>query len=295
MSYPNKITKTIPEFQYESPKTLSEAVSLLARTNGKAKVLAGGTDLLLLMKQRAIAPEYVVNIKGISELTYIREDEEGTKIGPLTTITMLEGSTLIKEKYVSIHEATKKFATLQIRNMATVGGNICRSSPSADMVPPLIVLGAELKLTGLKGERKVMVEDFFTGPGTNVLSQEVLREIVIPKGKGRWGSAFGKVMRNSGDLAKVNCAVRVVVSDGKCEDIRIALGAVSATPIRAKNVENAIQGKKINDVLIESAAQKVVDDIKPITDVRSTADYRTEVSKVLVKRLIKMSVERIQK
>ena len=180
-----------------------------------------------------------------------------------------------------------------VKNMATIGGNICRSSPSADMVPPLVVLGAMLKLVGAKGEREVLIEDFFTGPGTNVLNQEVLREIVIPKGKGRWGSAFGKVMRNSGDLAKVNCAVRVVVSEGTCEGIRIALGAVSAKPIRAKNAENAIQGKKISDAVIEAAAEKVVEDIKPITDVRSTIDYRTEVSKVLVRRLIKLSVERI--
>jgi aerobic carbon-monoxide dehydrogenase medium subunit len=293
MSYPNKITKTIPEFEYSSPSALSDAVSLLARTNGKAKVLAGGTDVLLLMKQRAIAPEYVINIKGIADLAYIREDEGGVKIGPLTTITMLEGSKLIKEKYISIYEATKKFATPPIRNMATIGGNICRSSPSADMVPPLMVLGAVLKLIGSKGEREVLIEDFFTGPGTNVLKQELLREIVIPKGKGRCGSAFGKVMRNSGDLAKVNCAVKMVITDGKCEDIRIALGAVSAKPIRAKNAESILRGKKISDALIEDAAEKVGEDIKPITDVRSTVDYRTEVSKVLVRRVIKLSAERI--
>jgi len=120
MSYPDKITKTIPEFQYFSPETMSEAISILARSNGKAKVLAGGTDLLGMMKQRAVTPECVINIKNISGLAYIREDDEGIKIGPLTTISAIKESSLIKEKCISIHEATKKFATPLIRNMATI-------------------------------------------------------------------------------------------------------------------------------------------------------------------------------
>jgi carbon-monoxide dehydrogenase medium subunit len=292
MSYPDKITRTISEFEYVSPKTISEAISFLARSNGKTKVLAGGTDLLVLMKQRAIVPECVVNIKRIPELAFIREDDEGIKIGPLTKITTIERSEVIKEKCLSLYEATRKFATVLVKNMATIGGNICRSSPSADMVPPLLVFDAVLKVVGPGGERDVALEDFFTGPGTNVLEQEILKEILIPKKDKKYGTAFAKVMRNSADLAKVNCAVRIAVDEGKCQDIGIVLGAVSAKPIRAKNAEEAIQGKQINDDVIEMAAQKVAEDIAPITDVRSTAEYRTEVSKVLVRRLIKLSIDR---
>lgn len=290
MSYPDKISKTMREFRYFSPKTVSEAVSILERFD--AEVLAGGTDLLPMMKQREVTPEYVVNIKNIPELAYIREDDEGLKIGALTTIFTIKESNLIKQKYVSVYEATRNFAHPQIRDMATVGGNICRSSPSADMVPPLMAFDAEVKLVGPKGSRKVLLENFFTGPGENVLERELLTEIVIPKKAGSYGTAFGKMRRNSGDLAKINCAVKIIVSDRTCEDIRIVLGAVAAKPIRAKNAEQAIKAKTIGDDVIEAAAQKVAEDIAPITDVRSTSVYRTEVSKILVRRLIKLAVER---
>lgn len=290
MSYPDKISKTMKEFQYSFPESVSEAVSILARCD--AKVLAGGTDLLPMMKQRTVTPEHIVSINNIPGLAYIREDDEGLKIGALTTISAIRESNLIKRKYVSIYEATKNFAYTQIRNMATVGGNICRSSPSADMVPPLMAFDAEVRLVGSEGDRKVLLENFFTGPGENVLEQELLTEIVVPKKDGRYGTAFGKMRRNSGDLAKVNCAIRIVVGDRKCDDIWIVLGAVAARPIRAKNAEQAIRGKTISDDAIEAAARKVAEDIAPITDVRSTSVYRTEVSKVLVRRLIKLAVER---
>ena len=291
MSYPDKISKTMKEFRYFPSKTLSEAVSILARCD--AKVLAGGTDLLPMMKQRAIAPEQIVSINNIPGLAYIREDEEGLKIGARTTISAIKESNLIKQNYISLYEAAKKFAYPQIRNMATVGGGICRSSPSADMVPPLMAFDAEVKLVGAGGDRRVLLENFFTGPGKNVLEQELLTEIIVSKKDGRYGTAFEKMGRNSGDLAKVNCAVKITVSDRMCEDIRIVLGAVAAGPIRAKNAERAIRAKIIGGDVIEAAAQKVAEDIAPITDVRSTSVYRTEVSKVLVRRLIKLAAERI--
>jgi len=293
MSYPDKITKTMKEFQYFSPKTVSEAVSILSQLDGEAKVLAGGTDLLPMMKQRVVTPENIVNIKNIRGLAYIREDTEGLKIGALTTIADIKESDLIKQKCLSLHEAAARFGTPLVRNMATIGGNICRSAPSADMVPPLLVFDAEVKLVGAKGERKVLLEDFFTGSGKNVLKQELLTEIIIPKESGRYGTAFEKVRRSSADLAKLNCAVKIVVSDGKCDDIRIALGVVADKAIRAKKAEQAVRGKSISDEVIEGAAQKVTEDISPRTSARSTAWYRTEVSKVLVRRLIKLAIERI--
>lgn len=292
MSYPDKIARTIKEFRYFSPKTVSEAVSILSELDGKAKVLAGGTDLLPVMKQRLATPDSVVNIKNIPGLAYIREDAEGLKIGAMTTIADIKESDLVKRKCLSLHEAATKFGTPLVRNMATIGGNICRSAPSADMVPPLLVFSAEVKLVGAKGERKVLLEDFFTGPGKNVLKQELLTEVIIPKERGKYGSAFEKIKRGSADLAKLNCAVKITVSCGVCDDIRIALGVVADRPIRAKKAEQAIRGKSISDNVIEGAAQKVTEDISPRTSARSSAWYRTEVSKVLVRRLIKLATER---
>ena len=292
MSYPQQVTKTIKEFKYFSPKTLDEAISILKKLDGKVKILAGGTDLLPQMKLRMITPEYVVSIRNLEGLDYIREEENSLKIGALTTISTIRESAFVKRKCLSVYEATKTFGTPQVRNMATVGGNICRSSPSADMVPPLMTFDATVKLVGPKGERKVVLEDFFTGPGGNVLDGEILTEIVLAMPENRCGTAYEKITRNSADLAKVNCAVRITVSGGKCDDIRIVVGAVAGTLIRARQAELAIRGKEISEEVIEIAAQKAIGEIAPITDVRSTTEYRTQVSRVLLRRLIRQAAER---
>jgi len=292
MSYPQQVTKAMKEFKYFSPKTVDETISILKQLNGKVEILAGGTDLLPQMKLRKITPEYVLSIRNMTGLDYIREEDSSLKIGALTTISRIKESDLIKRMYLSVHEAAKAFGTPQIRNMATVGGNICRSSPSADMVPPLMTFDAEVKLAGPKGEGVVLVEDFFAGAGENILDGGILTEIVLPMHEKRWGTAYEKIARTSADMAKVNCAVRITVSGGRCDDIRIVLGAVANTPIRARKAEQAIRGKEINDELIERAAQEVVGDIAPITDVRSTIEYRRQVSIVLVARLVRLAIDR---
>jgi carbon-monoxide dehydrogenase medium subunit len=286
------ITKRLKEFQYFSPATVVEALSVFKDYASRVKVLAGGTDLLPLMKLRAVTPECIISLKKVAGLDYIREEGEELRIGALTTIATILASDLIKQRCFALHEASAVFATPQIRNMATIGGNICRSSPSADTIPPLMVFGAELKLAGVKGERRVLLENFFTGAGQNVLDQEILTEIVVPLQAGQYGTAFAKLTRNSVDLAKVNCAVKITVSGGRCVDSIIALGAVADRPIRAKRVEMCIKGQETMDEVIEESAQKVLEDITPITDVRSTAEYRARVSQVLVKRTIKQAIER---
>jgi len=160
------------------------------------------------------------------------------------------------------------------------------------MIPPLLVFDAQVKLVGQEGERTLPLEDFITGPGENALNNEILTEIRVQPDKRRYGTAFGKLGRLSEDLAKVNCAVKIVVTGGKCEDIRIALGAVAATPVRVRKVEEALQGKEISPEVIERAVEKVAEDIAPITDVRSSAEYRTYVSQILIKRLISEAVAR---
>ena len=160
------------------------------------------------------------------------------------------------------------------------------------MVLPLIAFDAEVKFVGVEGERRVLLEDFFTGPGKNVLDGGVLTEIVLPLPVGQCGTAFIKLTRTATDLAKINCAVRITVSDNRCEDIRIVLGVVADRPVRAKKAEQAIKGNEIKDEIIEGAVQKVIEDIAPRTSARSTAEYRAKVSQVLVKRAIKQALDR---
>lgn len=291
--FPKEITKTLKLFGYFNPHEVSEAVLLLAQLGDKARVLAGGTDLIHIMKLRQITPEYLINIKGIVDLNFLKENA-GLEMGALTRISAIKESEIIRQKYISIYEATEWFGSPQVRNMATVGGNVCRSSPSSDLIPPLMTLGAVLKLVGPKGERKVLLEDFLLGTGKTILDHEILTSIFVPpKGKNN-GTAFKKLMRSSQDLAKVSCAVSISVEGGRCRDVMIALGAVADKVFRAKKAENILRGEEITEKTIKDAAQKASQEAKPITDVRSTATYRSHVIKVLVERLVRLSIERAE-
>jgi carbon-monoxide dehydrogenase medium subunit len=285
--------KTLKSFEYLVPGTVEDAVSLLVKHKRGGSLIAGGTDLVSMMKDRVAIPRYLIDLKRIPGLDYIQDDGNGgVRIGALTTIATVKSSDLIRKVYSTIHEATEWFATTQVRNMATIGGNICRSAPSADMAPPLLVLDSVVKLVGPKGERSVLLQDFFTGPGENVLNNEILTEIAVPPQKEPFQTVFTKIARAATDLAKANCAVRLCARNGRCEDIGVALGAVAPTPIRAKSVEEALRGEVIDGRTLEEAVERVVDDIAPITDVRSNVEYRTYISKVLIKRLVGRLVKR---
>jgi carbon-monoxide dehydrogenase medium subunit len=291
MKFPKEMTRTLKEFGYFDPKTIDGAVSILEKFGKRVMILAGGTDLLNQMKLRQVLPEFILNIKNIKKLEYIRP-KKGLKIGALTTITAIRESEIIKKEYPALYEAAEWFGTPPIRNMATLGGNICRSSPSSDMVPPLMALDAALKLVGPKGERKVPIEEFMVGTGKTILDREILKEIIIPQQEKSSGTAFIKLKRSSADLAKVSCAVRIAIKDGRCEEIRIVLGAVADRVFRARKAEELIRGEKVTDEVIAEAGKKACREAQPITDVRSTADYRKRMIEVLIKRLIPLSIER---
>ncbi|MFC2024173.1 FAD binding domain-containing protein [Chloroflexota bacterium] len=287
--------KTLGELKYFAPKTLAEAVLLLGRYREEAKILAGGTDLVPLMKDRILTPRYIVDIKTIPELSYvIGNGKQGLKVGALTKIVTILESGGIKSNHISLYEAASSLGAAQVRNMATIGGNICRSSPSADMVPPLMIFDAELKLVGPDGERTLLLEDFYTGPGKNVLNNEILVEIELPPSTERYGTAFRKIARTSEDLAKVNCAVKIAFVDRICRDIGIALGAVAPMPIRARKTEKALRGKRINDETIKEAISKVCEDISPIDDCRSDISYRTQICQTLIRLLLDKAIERLE-
>ncbi len=291
MKFPREMTRTLKEFGYFDPQKIDDAISILEELDKKVAILAGGTDLLNEMKLRQIMPEFVLNIKNIKELGYIRQNR-GLAIGALTTITAIRESDAIKKEYTSLYDAAEWFGTPPIRNMATVGGNVCRSSPSSDMVVPLMALDATLKLVGPKGERAVPIEEFALAPGENILEREILTEIIVPQQEEPFGTAFIKLKRSSADLAKVSCAVRIVMKDDKCKDIRIVLGAVAERIFRARKAEEIIKGGKVTNPTIEESAKAASQEAQPITDVRSTAEYRKQMIEVLVRRLIHLSVER---
>ncbi len=296
--YINKInTHIIPvRFEYYEPKTIEEAVKLLAKYKGEAKILAGGTDLLVAMKQRLVEPKVVVNIKKIKELRFIEDRGDYLAIGATTRLREIEKNPIVKEKFPALYEAVKAMAGTQIRNMATIGGNLCNASPAADTAPPLIVYEAKVKIVGPRGERIVPVEKFFKWVKKTVLEpDELLAEIMIPYHPPNTGSAFIKIARTAMDLAKVNVAVALRVDDNNViEWIRVALGSVAPTPVRAPSVEKALVGKEFKLETIEETSKLVVNDISPITDIRSTAEYRREVSKVIVRDALIRAYNRIK-
>lgn len=285
-------------FQYKKVFTLEEACRLLGQPEGKAKVLAGGTDILAKVKHRVLDPEMMVDIKEIPGLNKIRYDQkEGLILGALVSIRGIEISKVIQEKFRVISEAAGMLGSLQIRHRGTLGGNICNASPAADMAPCLIAMGAKARIVGDGKVREVPLEDFFTGPGMTVLRpNEILREIWVPNVEGRVGDAYVKhTLRKAMDLAIVGVAVRLRLDDkDKCTDVKIVLGAVAPTPVRAREAENQLRGKKISDVLIEEASNHASEASRPITDVRGTAGYRKEMVKVMVRRALQQSLEKVR-
>jgi len=290
--------RTLPPFEYFEPGTLVEAVSLLSRYGEDAVVFAGGTDLVVFTRNRVIAPKYVVNISTIPGMNYIREDHEGLNIGALTKIRTLEESALIKDKYIALWEAAHSLGSIQVRNMATIGGNVCRASPSGDMCCALLTLDSKVKIFGKGGFRTIPIESFFKGPGlTDLEKSEILTEISVPHRPANEGTAFLKIGRTKIDLAQINVAVAINVVGGICKDARITLGAVAPTPIRAKEAEKALIGEKIRtgeEKIVDRASEIAASETKPITDVRATAEWRRDVSKILIKRAIKKAVGRVK-
>ena len=277
-------------FDYLEPQTIQEAVSLLTKYDGKAKVIAGGTDLTNLIRTKMIRAEYVVDIEHVPGLDYVRYDDKGAlTIGALTTIRALELSAELKEHHPVISQAAGQLGSMAIRNMGTIGGNLCHASPAADTAPSLIGLGATVKIVGPAGKRTVALEDFFTGPGQTVLQRgEMAVEIQVPSMPRHTQGVYLKhSIRGTADLAIVGVAVIATLDGERCQNVKIVLGAVAPTPMRARNAEEVLEGKEIDDALIENAAQAAADESRPITDVRASADYRKEMVKVFTRWAIK--------
>ncbi|MFC2019319.1 FAD binding domain-containing protein [Chloroflexota bacterium] len=283
-------------FEYLAPATIAEAVSLLVKHNGKARVIATGTDLLVKVANRSIEAEYVVDITAITGLDYIELDEKGgLKIGALATMRTLETSAELGQSYPIISQAAGNVASVAIRNIATVGGNLCNAAPSADTAPALIALTARVRLVGPDGERVVPLEDFFTGPGSTALKTgELLVEIIVsPPLPHTKGAYLKHSIRGTVDLAIVGVAVVATLEPDRrlCRDIKIVLGAVAPVPLRALEAEEVLRGKKITPALTQQCARVAAGEAHPISDVRASAEYRTKMVRVITERAIREATD----
>ncbi len=283
-------------FEYFEPLSIKEAVSLLNKYGNKAKVLAGGTDLVPLLKDKTLSPEYVISVGKLADLDYIKSDgKKGLRIGALTTIRSIETSKHLKPINCAILcQAASQMASMSIRNVGTLAGNLCNASPSADMAPALLALGATVKLVSASGERTLSLDDFFVGPGSTAIKpNELLTEIQIPVPSPHTGGSYIKyVTRGGEELALIGVAALLTIgADGICSAARIALGAVAPTPVRATQTEKLLTGKKIDDNLVKKAAQTASDEARPIDDIRGSAEYRREMLKVFTRDAIKQAAE----
>ncbi len=277
-------------FEYLEARTLRQAIGMLQRYGEQARIVAGSTDFLVRWRAGFWRPDYVVNIQhvpGLSRVAYSRRN--GLRLGSLVTIQTLEQHPAIRQHYPALAAAAASFAGVQVRNLATVGGNICNASPSGDTLPALLVYGAECQLSGPEGHRQVPLDQLFAGPGQTILAHdEVLTEVTLPPPLPNTGSLYIKHSpRAAMDIATVGVASAITVDrSGVCADARIALGAVAPTPLRAQAAEEYLRGRKLDAESFQAAADAAMAQATPIDDVRGTAQYRREMVCVLTRRTL---------
>jgi aerobic carbon-monoxide dehydrogenase medium subunit len=273
--------------EYFEPKSISEAVSLLATHGAEAKVIAGGTDVMVDIKYKE-EPAGLINIKKIPGLGKIDENGASLRIGALATIRDLETSAIVREKLPILWQAAHQFASLQVRNTATLGGNICRASPSGETLTPLLVLDAKAIGTSADGQQIEPFTSFFHGPGKTALgSKGLLTEIDIPyPSAGSRGVYLKHAVRGAMDIAMVGVAVLITpdATKTKVEDVRIGLGAVAPVPLRASKTEELLRGKALTGALLKEAAALAARESSPISDQRSSAEYRRWIVEALTRR-----------
>ena len=297
--YINQVnTRIMPiRFEYHVPTSLDAAVELLSKYGKEANLLAGGTDLLINMKQRLVEPKYIINIKNIKELIGIEEREDGINIGAATRLRTIEMSDMIQAKLPLLHEAVRSIGSVQIRNMATIGGNLCNASPTADSATALLALDAKARIIGPEGTRIVPMEKFFVGAGQTVLRpNEILVEVLSPHLTEDTGTSFIKIGWTSFDISTINIAAVLKLEGGHVNDCRIALGACAPTPIRVNRVEEFLKGQKLTSETLEAAANIISEYIKPRERWRrAPAEYRRAASKALIRDALTIASKRIER
>ena len=286
-----------PPFDYLNPNQVSEAISLLQKHGEEAKILAGGHSLIPAMKLRFAMPEYLIDISGIDGLEYIHEKDGQLKIGAMTRESSLEESNLIKDNYPLLLDTVKMIADPQVRNMATVGGNLAHGDPANDHPATMIALRASVAVEGPNGRREIGIDDFFPDFFTTALEDnEILTEIRIPASQPGSGGAYQKIERKVGDYAAAAVACQLSLeADGKIQQIGIGLTNVGPVPIRSVGAEGNLRGKTPDDSLIQESGRLAAEECNPVDDLRGSADYKRDLVNELTQRAIKISIERAER
>ena len=309
-------------FDYLRPSSIEEAIKFLQQYSDRAMLIAGGTDVMVGIKQKKIAPEVLISLKGIKGLDYIEPYHEGVRIGALATHRQIGESSLIRERFSALADGVDHLGSLQIRNVATIGGNISNGLPSADTACPLLVFDTQLRITGPHGERALPLREFYIGPGKTVLRQdEILIEFIIPPLPANSESAYWKhARRQAMEITMLGIAMMLVVevtnasilkeafaknatleelfdsldlSEIYCHEARISLGVAAPIPIRAKSAEETLKGKKLNTQKLLEAGLMASKEAHPRDTMRGAAWYRRKMIEVLPKRLALRCLERI--
>ena len=280
---------TLPKFEYFAPESLEEAQQLLLDKEEGAYLLAGGTDLLVKMNHGLLKPDSVIalkHIKGLDDITF--DPKEGLKIGATALLANVAAHPEIQKNYPAVAAAARETANVQIRNMGTVAGNICNAAPSADNAPSLLAMNAEVVINSAKGEKRLPLEQFFKGPGLNVLdSGEILTAILVPVPDSDSGVSYQHISaRGKVDISAVCVGAMVRMERDICRDARIFLGAVAPVPMRAPKAEAKVLGEQLTEEIIETAGIAAFEESQPITDVRSSAEYRKKMVAVLTRRAL---------
>jgi CO/xanthine dehydrogenase FAD-binding subunit len=285
----------VRRFELLLPGSVDDCVKALAQGASDAKLLAGGTDLLPQLKNGLLKPARVIDLSGVARLRTIEAGNgQGLRVGSAVTARTLELDRAVRAKYLSLAESGALVGSVQVRNLATLGGNICNAAPSADMAPPLLALDAEAVITGPKGERRVPIGAFFTGVRRTVLApDELLVELVMPNpGPHSGGNYLRHTPRRELDIAVVGVASQLTLANGVCTKARIALAAVAPVPLRATAAEQALQGQAVTQDLIKRAADLAVEAARPISDQRGSADFRRHLVRVLTRRTLTTALAR---
>lgn len=284
-------------FTYLEPASLEEALEIVARYGGEAKLIAGGTGLVNLMKQRLVRPAYVVGLRALKLLTGVAENG-ALRIGALATLQSLATSTVIRGRASLLAETCEHVATVRVRSVATLGGAVAHADPNLDTPPALIALDAQIIARSKRGERTIAADAFFTGYYETVLEpDEIVTEIVVPKQPAGSGTAFLKFLpATQDDYATVSVAARITLdANSRVTEARVALGAAATVPVRARAAETALIGKAAEERNFSAAASSVLGAIDPIADFRGSADYKRKMAVVHVRRALAEAVSKAKR
>ena len=282
-------------FELILPESIDDCIKALAKGGPESKLLAGGTDLLPQLKNGLLKPPRVIDLSGVARLRTIEAGNgKGIRIGSAVTARTLELDRAVRGSYLSLAEGGALVGSVQVRNLATLGGNICNAAPSADMAPPLLALDAEAVITGPKGERRVPITTFFSGVRRTVLApDEILVELVVPNpGAHSGGNYLRHTPRRELDIAVVGVASQLTLANGVCTKARIALAAVAPVPLRATAAEQSLEGQAVTPDRIKRAADLAVEAARPISDQRGSADFRRHLVRVLTRRTLTTALAR---